>query len=86
VIGWRPYLLTLLAAVLLAVMALDVTAAARKPAPKPPPKPVNLCAPANALQHAGFHREAERRYQLVLATHPEKKCPLVPVDDPNLTP
>jgi hypothetical protein len=78
VIGWRPYLFTLLAAALLAIMVLDVTAARRVR--------INPCAPVNSLARAGFHREALRQYELVLEAHPATTCPRAGPGDPTLRP
>jgi hypothetical protein len=76
VIGWRPYLLTTLALVLLALMVLDVVGGSQ-PAPKPDP-----CAPVAALSKAGFHREASKEYERVLEATPDASCtkagPFVP--------
>jgi hypothetical protein len=77
-IGWRPYLFTLLAAALLAIMVLDVTATRRTR--------INRCAAVNSLARAGFHREALRQYALVLEAHPRTTCPRAGPGDPTLKP
>jgi hypothetical protein len=64
-IGWRPYLLTGLALVLFAIVALDVRAAGRD-AP--------VCAKADALRKAGYLTAAERAYAAISRDDGPTQC------------
>jgi hypothetical protein len=64
-IGWRPYLLTLLALALIAVVVLDVVAASRGP---------SSCAKADGLRNAGLYTEADKEYAAVLRDDAKSGC------------
>jgi hypothetical protein len=64
-IGWRPYLFTGLAILLLAVAALDVANTRR---PTPP------CATADGLRTAGMLARADRAYASVLRDDAKSPC------------
>jgi outer membrane cobalamin receptor len=79
VIGWRPYLFTALALILLALMVLDVTAASRAKSDS------QQCAVVTALAKAGFRREASRQYETLLEAHPGLQCAQDGQIDPTVT-
>jgi hypothetical protein len=66
-IGWRPYLLTGLALLLVVVAVLDVAGAGRKPSRDP-------CASAAMLAQARFFSQARDAYAAVLKSDPTSKC------------
>jgi hypothetical protein len=64
-IGWRPYLLTALAVVLVAVAILDVHASLRRP---------SACATADSLRAGQLLDQARNEYASVLRAHPAAAC------------
>lgn len=66
-IGWRPYLLTGLALLLITVAVLDVAAKGRKASP-------DSCASAAVLAQARFFTQARAAYARVLKGDPNSKC------------
>jgi hypothetical protein len=64
-IGWRPYLLTGLALVLLAVVALDVVAAGR---------PAEACRTADGMRSSGQLVKADQAYAAVLQDDASSRC------------
>jgi hypothetical protein len=64
-IGWRPYLLTALAVLLLALVVVDVDTTLRNS---------SACASANALMADGFLSGARQQYTSLLTAHPTTSC------------
>jgi hypothetical protein len=73
-LGWRPFLLSGLAALLIAVAVLDADTAGRKSAPAP-------CASANKLRDGGLIAAARKGYVTVLRSDPKSMCALAGLED-----
>jgi hypothetical protein len=64
-IGWRPYLFTMLAVALVVAALLDIDAATQTP---------NPCATGDALTANGFPGDARQKLESVLAGDPSAAC------------
>jgi hypothetical protein len=70
-LGWRPFLLSGVALLLIAVAALDASTAGRS-------SPAS-CGPANKLRDGGLISEARKAYVAILKSEPKSACALAGV-------